>query len=254
MERTLDYKGQKEFHIFVASTYSDLKISRENGSKKAFNELLLTTLTQVKKYIVNRLITAVAKGNLPKGKYRPDDFVDQLFIEAYDHFDEVGNKEDLYPWLFKKADALLKDTIVEEEFDEVFFTNIDDFSKPAWDAMEENFSTDGDGDLVMMEEMDDMSYPKNDYVLNHVFVEDGKKELIEKLDKQLGEERIRKHAQMVLHQLPLQMRTVFQLATQFHFDIEEIAEIQDQSIKEINELLEHARKSLDASFFNRYIA
>ncbi len=253
MERQIDYKGQKEFHIFVASTYYDLKKSRENGSKKAFNELFLKTLPQVKKYIVNRLNTAMLKGNLPKGKYRPNDFIDQLFIEVYDHFDEIENKEDLYPWIFKKADSLLEDTIVDEEFDEVFFSNIDDFSKPAWDAMEENFSTDGGGDLVMIEELDDMSYEKHDYVLNHVFVENDKKKLTEKLDKELDEERIRKHTQMVLHQLPLPMRKVFQLATQYQFDIEEIAKIQDQSIQEIEDLLEKARKSLEVSFFNRYI-
>ena len=139
----------------MASTFSDLVRHRRMGEKKAFSELLLKTLPQVNRYIVKRLNTAISIGNLPQGKYRPADFVDQLFITAYDHFDEVKNEKDLYPWLFKKADELLKDTIVGEEFDEVFFQNIDDFSKPAWDAMEEKFSTDGDGDLVMMEEMDE---------------------------------------------------------------------------------------------------
>lgn len=254
MKKSIDYKAQKEFHIFVASTYPDLKRERESGNKKGFNELLLKTLPQVKKYISKRLRTALIKGTIPKGKYRTDDFLNQLFIEVYEHFNEVENQQDLYPWLFKKTDALLEDTIVDEEFDEVFLRNIDDYTKPAWDAMEENFSTDGDGDLVMIEELDDMSYPKNDYLLDHVFVADDKKEIMSRLDKELDQERIRKHAQMVLHQLPLHMRTVFELATHYHFDIEEIAKIQDQSIKEVTKLLEDARKSLEVSFFNRYIA
>ena len=43
------YKNQKEFHIFVASTFSDLKQFKENGDKTSFNELLLKTLPQVNK-------------------------------------------------------------------------------------------------------------------------------------------------------------------------------------------------------------
>ena len=254
MEKTIDFKSQKEFHIFVASTYSDLKKVRNAGDKKTFNELLLKTLPQVKRYITKRLNTALSKGNLPRGKYRPDDFIDQLFIEVYDHFEEIENKVDLYPWLFKKADELLEDTIVDEEFDEVFFENIDDFSKPAWDAMEEKFSTDGDGDLLMMEEFDDSSYPKNDYVLNHVFVEDDSKEITAQLDKKLGEEKIRRHADMVLHQLPLPMRAVFKLATEYQFTLQEIAIIRNQSFDEVQQLLVNARKSLETSFFNRHFA
>ncbi|TLP81736.1 sigma-70 family RNA polymerase sigma factor [Maribacter sp. ACAM166] len=252
MEKTIDYKGQKEFYTFVASTYSDLRKFKEAGKKAAFNELLLKDLSQVKRYITKRLNTALSKGNLPMGKYRTNDFLDQLFIEVYDHFEEVKNKKNLYPWLFKRADTILEDTIVDEEFDEVFFENIDDFSKPAWDAMEEKFSTDGDGDLVMMEELDDISYRKNDYVLNHVFVQDDNNEMIAQLDEKWGQENIRKHADMVLHHLPMPMRTVFELATEYHFNVEEIAQIRDQSLDEVQQLLEHARKSLEISFFNRY--
>jgi len=252
MEHKMDYKSQKEIHIFVESTYSDLQKLRKEKKKSDFNELLLKDLPQVKRYITKRLNRALSKGNLPAGKYSPDDFLDQLFIEVHDHFDEVKNNKDLYPWLFKKTDALLEDTIVDEEFNAVFFENIDDFSKPEWDEMEEKFSTDGDGDLMMIEELDDSSYNHNDYVLNHVFVENDNNQMITKLDEKLGRENVRMHANMVLHHLPLPMRTVFELATQYHFDIEEIAIIRGQSLAEVQQLLENARKSLEVSFLNRY--
>ncbi len=253
MENTKTYyKSQKELRVFVAGTFSDLVQHKKMGEKKAFNELLLKTLPQVKLYIVKRFNTAISKGNLPRGKYKPADFLDQLFITAYDHFDEVKNEKNLYPWLFKKVDELLDDTIVQEEFDEVFFQNIDDFSKPAWDAMEEKFSTDGDGDLVMMEEMDDISYGKKDDILNQLFVEDDNNEMIAKLDREWGEKNIRKHAEMVLYHLPLPMRTVYELATEHHFSVGEIAEIRNQSLQEVKELLEDARKALKTSFYTRY--
>lgn len=253
MEKIKDYKSQHEFHIFVASTYSDLQKLRKEKKKSDFSELLLKDLPQVKRYITRRLNRALSKGNLPSGKYSPDDFLDQLFIEVHDRFDEVKDNNDLYPWLFKITDALLEDTLVEEEFNAIFFENIEDFSKPEWDEMEEEFSTDGDGDLLMLDELDDSSYNHNDYVLNHVFVENDKNQMISKLDEKLGRENVRKHASMVLHHLPFPMRTVFELATQYHFNVEQIAIIRGQSLAEVQQLLENARKSLEVSFLNRYV-
>ncbi|MBU3024491.1 sigma-70 family RNA polymerase sigma factor [Zobellia galactanivorans] len=246
------YENKKEFNVFVASTFSDLTRFKEQNDQTSFNKLLLKDLYQVRRYIGKRLAAALSKGNLPKGKYKVDDFVDQLFIEAYTNFFEVDSEEQLHPWLFKKADELLEETIVDEEFDDYFLKNIDDYSRPEWDAMEEKFSTDGDGDFVMIDELDDISYAKNDYVLNHVFIEDHNKELIAQLDKELGRENIRRHTTMVLHNLPLPMRTVFELATEFHFSVDEIAMIRNQSLEEVKQLLENARKTLEVSFFNRY--
>ena len=252
MDTLTYYEGKKEFNVFVASTFSDLARFKKEDNQEAFNSLLLKTFHQVKRYITTRLSTALAKRNLPKGKYKPDDFIDQLFIEAYDHFDKVKGKEGLHPWLFKKADELLENRIIDEEFDDYFLKNIDDYSRPELDEMEEKYSTDGGGDYVMIEELDDISYPKNDYVLNHVFVEDYKKEIMNQLDKDLGEENIRRHVAMVLHNLPLPKRTVFELATVHQFTLEEITIIRNQSLEEVSLLLENTRKVLEASFFNRY--
>lgn len=246
------YENKQEFHLFVEKTYTDLARSKEKDNRKAFNTLLLQILPEVKQYITKKLNTALSKGLVSKNKYNPEGIKNQLFIEAYDHFEEIDGKENLHPWLFKKAEELLDDILTEEEFDDIFFKNIDDYSKPEWEAMEEKFSTDGDGDLVMTDELDDISYNKNDYVLNHVFIEDGKEELIEKLDKQLGKETLKKHRDMVLRQLPLPMRDVFELATEYKFDMEQIANIRNENLEKVQQLLKDARKSLKASFFNRY--
>lgn len=253
MGDTIDYnRQQREFHVFVASTFYDLTRFKKEGDTTAFNALLLKAMPKVKRFVQKRLKAALIKGQIDIGKYKADDFIDQLFIEVHDHFDEVANKENLHLWLFKKANELLDDTLVEEEFDTFFFKNIDDYSKPEWDAMEEKFSTDGGGDLVMLEDLDDISYRKNDYVLNHVFVEDDTKNFIAQLDRELGEENIMKHTHMALHLLPAEMRAVFELFSEHQFELEEIAKIQNLTIKEVETLIETARKSLQASFFNRF--
>ncbi|MEZ5022249.1 MAG: hypothetical protein R2728_03105 [Chitinophagales bacterium] len=58
-----------------------------------------------------------------------------------------------------------------------------------------NFSTDGDGDFVMEEELDDQSYHKNDYELSDVFVDNEEEDhIIQTLDEKLSKERFNEHA------------------------------------------------------------
>mgnify|MGYP003152600917 FL=1 len=147
---------------------------------------------------------------------------------------------------------MLDDIIVEEEFDDIFFDNIDDYSKPEWDEMEEKYSTDGGGDLLLIEELDDMSYNHNDYTLDHVFVENDEKAMCEKIDANLSKEQVERHIAMVLLNLPFALRNVFELYTKQHLDLQEIAEIRNNTVEEVTQLLTDAKKALQVSFFNRY--
>jgi len=246
------YKKQDVLRLRIEHAFQDLVTFKKEQNKDAFNRQLLKILPEVKKYINGRLNTAIRKGHFSKNKYKADDFIDQLFIEVYDHIDEIKKEKDFYLWLFKKTNELLEDIIVEEEFDNFFYKNIDTYSKPEWDEMAENFSTDGDGDLVMLEELDDSSYNHNDYTLNHVFIKDDETELAKQLDKSLHDDDVNKHIHMVLHNLPLPMRTVFELATQQHLNLEEIAQLKNITHKDVEKLFNDAKKALQISLFNRY--
>ena len=242
----------KEFRILIETTFQDLIKLKEKGDKVSFNTRLLKILPKVKKYINENLNSAIKKGRFSKSKYKANDFIDQLFIEIYDHIDEVKREKNFYLWLFKKTNKLIEDAIEEEKFEDFFFKNIDNFSKPEWDEMAENFSTDGDGDLLMIEELDDSSYNKNDYTLNQVFIEDDENELTEQLDKTLNDEQINRHIKMVLNNMPLAMRTVFDLYNNQQFTLEEISTIKNSSVEEVEKHLKGAKKALQVSLFNRY--
>ena len=246
------YQSKMEFRLFVTKSFPDLIKLKKEGEKKSFNELVLKIIPELRKYINGRLNSAIKKGHFSKGKYKSDDFIDQLFIDIYDNIDEVEHEKDFYHWLFIKTNLLLEDTIIEEEFDDLFFRNIDDYSKPEWVEMQEKYSTDGDGDLLMIEELDDMSYNHNDYTLNHVFIEDKEKAMIEEIDEHLSKEQLQHHIAMVLHNLPPAMRQVFELFTKEELALEEIAQIRNNTLEEVNQLLKDAKKALQVSLFNRY--
>ena len=246
------YQNKKEFRLYVTKTFPKLIELKKEDDKEKFNELVLKIIPQIRKYIAYRIDMAIKKGHFSKGKYKADDFIDQLFIIIYDNIQEVSTEKDFYLWLFKKTNELLEDSIIEEEFDEFFFKNIDEYSKPEWDEMQEKYSTDGGGDLLLIEELDDMSYNHNDYTLKNVFIEDNEKDLVEKLDKQLDEEKINNHIAMMLYRMPPAMSTVFDLYTNQKLELEEIAQLQNRNMKEVKQLLEDAKKALKTSFSSRY--
>jgi len=57
---------------------------------------------------------------------------------------------------------------------------------------------------------------------------------------------------LVLHNLPLEMRNVFELSTNQYLEIEEIAKLKNNRIKEIEQLFSDAKKVIQESFFSRY--
>lgn len=252
MKTTTQYKEKRVFHKFVANEFVKLEQLKKEQNRESFNEHLLKVFPRVGKYIENRLKREVANHKLDRGKYKKEDFIDQLFLLVYDNFHEVSTAKELHTWLFKKADELLEDALVEEEFDSLFFDNIDDYAKIEWDEMEEKFSMDGDGDLIMFDELDDISYHEKDYILKNIFLEDNQDENMAKLDQDIRASEIQKHINMVLFKLPRPVQTVYELFTVHQFNISEIAKIQNRTELEINTLLNAARESLKLSILGRF--
>lgn len=246
------YKIRRELRISIKQTLPELIKFKKAENKVAFNTLLLGVIPNLRNYIIKRIKTAIQQNHFPKNKYVPNDFIDQLFIEIYDHIENVSTEDEFYVWLYKKTNELLEDTINEEEFDDIFFKNIDDYSKQEWNQMEENFTAESDGDLIMKEELSDISYQQNPFTTKDVFIENTESELIKRIDDNLHQQEVDKHIGFVLHNLPLQTRNVFELYTKHHLNIAEIAKVQNIHISDAKQRLEDARKSLKTSLFNRY--
>jgi hypothetical protein len=176
----------QKFQRSLIGTFPNFIQLKKEGREEEFNKLILKILPSLKKYINEKLDKAIKKGDFSKNKFKTDECIDQFIIEVYDHIEEVKNAKYFSSWIFKKIENLFEDIILEREFEEAHLINIDDYSKLEWDEMDEEFSTDGDGDLIPIDELDDSSYNKNDYTLNHVFIEDYEQDYIDKLDEELN--------------------------------------------------------------------
>jgi|TARA_R110000737_G_scaffold347664_1_gene379677 RNA polymerase sigma factor (sigma-70 family) len=246
-------ESRKEVKLTFENVYTDLVLLKSENNKEAFNGLVLSILSEIKKYINGRISSAIHQGHFSRGKYKAEDFIDQLFIEIYDNLEEVKSKNNFYKWLFKKTNQLLDDTIVEEEFDDLFFKNIDDYSKQELEGMVEKYTIDGGGDVVMLDELNESSFnPKKIESFSSYLIENDETELVEKIDKELTAEDVHNHINFVLASLPLAMRNVYDLYYSAQFSIEEISDITNLSRVEIDDLLKEAKIRIKHSFEKRF--
>lgn len=243
MKNTVNYQVESiSFYSRVSKAFPLLNDQKMENDRVAFDDLMEELLPEVKEYIKRQIIIAVKNNTLPEGKYKVEDFTDELYVQAYDHIQELTASGAMPKWLFSKADEILEETVIEEDFDSMFFKNIDDYTKDEQEAMQELFTHDGDGDLVMLEELDDLSYSTQNYTLEDIFVDDIETDLLEKIDTCMTKEAIHRQIESVLLFLPFNMRTIFELSVYQRFKSDEIAEIKKITISEVEDTLMKAKR------------
>lgn len=245
-------RSRETLRISFKKALPELLTLKKKNDHKDFNKLFLKVIPKLKEFAASRVITAPKKNHFPTNMYSANDFKAYLFIETYDNIDPFSSEDEFYIWPYKKAHELLDDVITEEEFDDIFFKNIDDFTQPEWEQLEEKFSTESNGDLIMREDLEDISCYREPYKTTEVFVTDTENSFIEKKDERFHEKEIYRHIAMALHNLSKPMRTVVQLYNEKHLTLAEIATIVKESVEQIGALLKDARKAIEISLFNRY--
>jgi len=250
----------------ISTIWTDLLEAKRQEDKKQFDKLMLSVIPELEHYIRRRLKVSIKKGKLPKNKYKATDFLNRIYLDAYENISNFSDVQSFVNWLFAKADDLLEETISDEEFKLTFFENFDTYSKKEWEAMEEEFSVDGDGDLMMLEEFDDPSYktssfPNFEYTLDDVFVDkeepkkiidEAHKGFIKELRKKLTPQEINNHIKMVVEQLPVDERGIFELSVLHNIDNHSIAKIKKIDITEVDKKLNIIKRRIIKTFVKRH--
>lgn len=240
-------------HGLAALSFERLIRLKEGNKQNEFDKIIFQLLPDINGYIAKRLSAAVRNGNLPSGKYKVEDFTDELYVKAFEQIREVEDEKYLLPWLFEKADELLERTVTAEEENEHFFENIENYTSEEWKQMQRDFGSTSDEDGMLLAEFDSPTYPNYEYQLSDTFIgEDPENEWLENLNDVLGTDEIHQHIDMVLHKLPAPMRSVYDLAVNQRFEPYEIAKIKRISVYQVERYLREAKASLRKSITKRF--
>jgi DNA-directed RNA polymerase specialized sigma24 family protein len=215
----------------------------QNAEKK-----ILTIVHLLQPYTKQRIRVGEMLGYFPRNMYKSNEIIDEVVLETYEQgFQKSKNAEDLrlamFDLLNKRISALLqseewhKDTIstryiLEEELKQ----------------LEENFTTDGGNDLVMNEELDDISYHQNDSrpkELPYDEEEEGVKTFLG-LDKvkQFEAYDDRNTLRKVYYKLPVNTSNIVDLYILGKLSFNEIAGILKMEVGEVKEIVSFVRETI----------
>ncbi len=210
---------------------------KEENDFSQFYKRLEAFVPELKKFMAGSLKTAEDQGMLDRGFYNPDEMLDEVYMDAFNAFSDKMNPKELKRFLFKKALEKIGEKKEEEVPDEV---NTSALLKQELKALSEDFTTDGDGDRILMEELDDISYfQKRGWSLEIRLHDALEKELIQKFElheESLLSDEKRKVLGVLYNTIPARSKTVIELFTfgdQNPHEISEILEVPERIIASV---------------------
>ncbi len=209
---------------------------------KDFGKALSKFIPNLRKYIRTKLKIAETKKKVPKGMYSTDDILDEIYLKVFNEFDETDLDQDkLKLKLFTLTNELLSEKIKAENWRERKL-DIDELMKEELKSLEEKFTVDADGDFVMFEELDDISYKQKEFKPNLIILEKSLEEdLVKSLDledKGISDDlEKRKVLGQLYAELSELSQSILDLYAFGDLTVEEIAEVQNMKVDDVKKFI-----------------
>jgi RNA polymerase sigma factor (sigma-70 family) len=231
---------QEDFKMLQA-----LQTHKNNNDRAGFNKVLEAFLPQLKRYVANRLRHAVRKGWIPKGMYEPMDIVDEVYLAVFEQFSEADMAPDkLRVRLFQLAEQKL-DEIISQEREHLRDLSIEELAAQELKTLEEHITADAEGEVVFVEELDDISYHLDDDKPKVWLLDEGfEEELLAVLDlpREILQDKAKRQILAQTYQnLPTLSRIVLELRTRGGLSVMEIAQVRGLSETQVQQLLDAVR-------------
>ncbi|RMB64112.1 sigma-70 family RNA polymerase sigma factor [Dokdonia sinensis] len=240
----------KNYRVQVTQYYKRLERYKSSGNKSAFYNVFVSIIPELRKYIKTRLQELLHQGHFPHNFYEEDDFVDDLFISVYEHFDTLESEEDFYMFLFSEMDRLLKKVERKEQDLHQPLEDIESYAKAERYRLREKMTAQLDGDIILKQELDDVSYASQQVDFKTVFEERSEKSVDAKIDKELTHSLTSKQVDELIKNLPQVARNIATLYIHFHLTIPEIIKVTQVSREEVRTIIDQIKKLIRTELFN----
>jgi DNA-directed RNA polymerase specialized sigma24 family protein len=201
------------------------KHKQENNFEQFYRKIA-TLVPELKKFMSGSLKAAENQGLLDRGFYDADEMLDEVYLEAFKDFSSETDAIRLRRSLFQKAIKKIEGKEAEEVPDEVTTHAL---LKTELKALSEEFTTEGDGDRVLYEELDDISYRQKQGWSQEIYLDEAlEKRLIEKFglhEASLLSDEKRRLLGLLYATIPQRSKTVIELLVFGNQDAHEISEI-----------------------------
>ncbi|MBT8285096.1 MAG: hypothetical protein HKO75_06895 [Flavobacteriaceae bacterium] len=158
-----------------------LKAHKKEEDFNPFYKKIETHVPEVREFISRSLKAAENEGKLDRGYYDPQGILDEVYLAVFSEFDFEWDEKALRYYLLKIAvDKLDEKKVLEATVSTPLSTG--DLLKEELNRLKEDFTTDGDGDLILNTELDDISYKQEKRYRHDIYMDDiVEKPILEKL-------------------------------------------------------------------------
>jgi len=221
--------------------------SNIGNNTKGLDKKVLTVSHRMYPYVKQRLKVAENMGIIPKNMYQSSGIIDEVILKVYEkNTDEHIDVDQLSLMMFSMANKKLFDLFEKEKWHK---NNISTrkLLEEEMALMEEKFTVDADWDLIMNEELDDISYhqDKNEpSLLESDEVQQNIADFLDLKDKAfLKAEEKQDLLRKMYRTLPLQTSNVVDLYIIGRLNLQEIATILDSEIIELKRIIDFVKEN-----------
>jgi DNA-directed RNA polymerase specialized sigma24 family protein len=165
---------------------------------------------------------------LQKGFYNTEDILMEVYLEVFEALNDSVSEKELKTLLFQKTIQKFNE-ILEKENRIRKRIPVDLIVKEELDLLNEDYSVDGNGHFVLIEELPDISYHQKDFKPKHYIIDpDAEKEIVSSLeldDTILVDDDRREKLANTYFLIPPTSKTIFELYVFGNQDEDTIAEI-----------------------------
>lgn len=250
-------KRMKEAMIKSRSALQEMS---GKGQREEFAFLIGQLLDPVKHYMRRRIKVFEVKGLIPEGALKLDEVFESYKTRLFEQYPTmIASNVSPEIWAYRLADEELEKALKARAWDGTDKrVSIEELTAKEIKEMEEEFSTDGDGDLVMLEELDDISYHLDDYITEDIELGVNEEEkLLEQLEAESpdvpAEQSFHRKTSAMLASMPLQESSIFDLYVHSRLSVEEIALVKNIPADEVQKTLDNVRQQLRQGFRKMYL-
>ena len=219
----------------------------KRNSGKIEDKKTLTVVHLLHPYVKQRIRVGENLGIFPKNMYQSNEVIDEVVVEVYQAEEHKNNDlDDLRRIMFDHVNRKLNSLFEAESFHKDSIST-KEFLNDELKQLEENFTMDADNDLVMNEDLDDISYHQNKSFVSSLPYDQAQEGIHSFLELTYEQEvnnwDNRKSLRKVYYTLPLKASNVVDLYVLGKLSFQEIASILKIEISEVKEIVNFVKET-----------
>ena len=222
-----------------------MKKSNNNSFEKNPKEKALTLIHLLHPFVKQRIKVGEILGIFPKNMYKSNEIIDEVVLSIYENdINEGISSDELKIKMFRITNNKLSSLFENEKWHKKTIST-KFILEEELALLEEKFTIDGGFDLIMDEELDDISYHQNDgesHLLQSDEVQGNVIDFLELKDKAFLKDSEKQDVfRKMYYKLPLQTSNVVDLYILGKLNLKEVSKILDIEIIEIKRIIDFVK-------------